>query len=150
MLLLFTMILFFALQNKAFSLGEKKNILKSQMLEIEARAQELGEQEILALSKKAKYFLEVLQAHQLSSQFFEFLKASCHLRVRFTGLDLSLENYRAALSGETESFQTLAEQLISLKENKNIQDLEVSGISLNPEGKVIFQLSFSFLETVLK
>lgn len=149
-LLVFIMILFFSFQGEVSSLEERKEDIRGQISEAEAQAREVGEQEIIILAEKIKHFFRLLGEHKFTSQFFEFLRVVCHPRVQFSSLDLYIEDYRIALSGKTESFQTLGEQLLSLQTNENIQELKVSNISLDQEGRVLFRLNLFLTETVLK
>lgn len=149
-LLVSTIILFLFFQGKASSLEGQRDSIKNQISEVETQAGEIGEQDIIVLAEKVKYFFGLLGEHKFSSQFFDFLRVACHPYVQFSSLDLSTKDYKIRLSGKTESFQTLGEQLLSLKENENIQDLKVSNISLDQEGRVTFQLTFTLAETVFK
>jgi len=143
--------LFFFLQAQVSSLDHQKQALERQLANITtSSSQKELEREISKLSEKIQDFSYILKDHKKSSKFFEFLQDSTHPKVQFVSLNLDVKNYQAHLTGKTENFKTLGEQLLILKQNKNIKGLDVSNIILDREGKVKFDLMFSFSQELIK
>jgi len=131
------------------SLQDKKQELQREIEKIISEREELKE-DILRSQDKIEDFKEVFQNHKFASRFFDFLESSCHAKVQFTSLNLGAESSVANLTGKTENFKTLGEQLLVFKGDKNIKGLEVSNISLDQDGKVRFNLTFNFASSLLK
>lgn len=107
-------------------------------------------QEMKLISEKINDFNALVKDHTISSNFLNFLQTYSHPKVQITSLQLDAENYKAKLSAETENFETLGEQILIFKQTNLINNLEISDIKLNEEGKVNFSLSFDFLKQIIK
>ena len=79
----------------------------------------------------------------ISTGIFVFLSAICHPRAQFTGLSVDENGSRLTLGLKTENFKTLGEQLLILKSNPQVSDVNFSGLSIDREGKIICSLSFN-------
>lgn len=100
------------------------------------------EKEIFRYQKKIDDLAFLLEEHLISSQVFEFLERVIHPRVLFSSFDFSPRDPRVKISGVTESFQTLGQQIFILKGNPLVKDLNLSGVSIRKEGEIIFTLDF--------
>jgi len=141
---------FFFLKNKISFLEERNEDLESQIAELEGEEEKELEEAILGFQEKIKIFKELFRDHKISSNFLSLLESSCHPKVQFTKLSLDTKNYQVNLEGKTESFQSLGEQLLILRKNENIKEFNLSNISLDREGKVNFDLTFSLVPEVFK
>ena len=141
---------FFFLKSEISSLGERKGELERQIIELEGEEEKELEEEILGWQEKIKVFKKIFEEHKISSNFFSLLESSCQTKVQLTGLNLVTEDSRVSLEGKTESFQSLGEQFLIFGENEKIEDLVLSNISLDREGKVNFSLTFFLLSEVFK
>jgi len=97
-------------------------------------------EELLGKQKKIDDFSIVLKEHKLTSQVFTFIENSTHPEVSFMDFDFNSQSSDLTLSGETSDFKTLGEQLLILQRQEDIEDIELSNISLVEEG-VDFSLS---------
>ncbi len=137
----------FFLQNQISDLETKKEELER---ELSSQAQKEVEKRLSKTSEKIEDFSELLEKHKISSKFFEFLKDSCHLKVYLTSLHLNNKDFLVELSGKTENFQTLGQQILIFQKKEEVKNLRVSDIVLDREGTVNFSLNFKFSENLIK
>lgn len=149
-LLLFTVILFFILQGRAASLKGKAENIQKEITALDKQTKEAGENRILEVSRRLKSFAGLLGEHKIASRVFEFVRSVCHPYVQFESFNVEIGNGRTSLTGTTENFGTLGQQLLVLTRNPNIQELKVGTISLGQDGKIKFQLSFILADSIFK
>jgi hypothetical protein len=106
--------------------------------------------EILTLEKnitnygdKIDTFSVLISNHKLGSQFFSFLKRITHPNVFYQGIDLDIKNNKVTLSGQTESFRTLGQQMSVLGNEEMVSDAQLSDININKEGRIEFSVVIS-------
>lgn len=138
---------FFFLQNQVSNLETRKGELERQL---SSQPQKEIEKRLVEISEKMEDFSEFFQEHKISSKFFEFLKDSCHQKVRLTSLYLNNKDFRVELSGKTEDFQTLGQQILIFQNREEVKDVKVSDVVLDREGAVNFSLTFNFSEDLIK
>lgn len=152
----FSLILILSLLGSYLFLGTQTSSLQGEKQDVRRKIEEIiGErrglkEDISGFQGKIEDFKEVFQNHKFTSIFFDFLESSCHLKVQFTSLSLDTESSVANLTGKTDNFKTLGEQLLVFKGDKNIKGLRVSNVSLDQDGKVRFSLTFTFSSSLLK
>ncbi len=100
------------------------------------------EDRVRGISQQLEKFSQIFSNHKISYIFFDFLRTNCHPNVRFSSLDLSPASGLVSLSGETSDYKSLQEQVLVLKNIKEISSLDVSDIILDKEGKITFKISF--------
>ncbi len=137
------------------SFFEKK--LSSQQEELTKRLQALKTPEEKELEEKVKiwekrlYFLKsILQEHLFSSRFFPFLEGKIHKSVVIKSIKFEPQVGKVSFTAQTDNFQNLGKQLFLLKEDERVSNLSLSKISLTSDGKVQFDISFSFNKEFLK
>ena len=118
-----------ALQNLEESLAKEKTS-ETQLLE----------KEILSYQKKIEDVDKLLTEHKLTSKVFEFLEKISHPKIQFSKFDFNLTGSQARVSGVTENFQTLGQQLLLLKKESLIKEVNLSEISLGKGEEVSFSL----------
>jgi Tfp pilus assembly protein PilN len=101
------------------------------------------EEELKSLRAKIEDFTPLLLNHQKSSNFFDFLEKNTHPKVFFTKLDLDTEGNHVGLSGQTDDFQILGQQLLIFQKTEFLQGLKLSKVEINKEGKVEFTFDLS-------
>lgn len=118
----------------------------------EARTEEIKDLERKVLEDKERIddFASLLDSHKRGSKFFSFLESLCHPRVFFSGINLDVEGDKVSLSGKAESFQVLGQQISILKEQRIINNVYLSELSLGKAGEVNFSLSFSINPQMFK
>jgi hypothetical protein len=108
------------------------------------------EQENFDYKKKIEAVTPFLEAHVLGSKFFEFLEDNTHPRIFFSKFNLSIEEAKVILSGKTDSFSTLEQQLSVFNQNPVVEGMSLTRVSLNKEGGIDFDLEIFLNETIFK
>ena len=129
-------------QRQAAVLVQKKVAAETETEQIIKNNAELS-QRMALVSQRLNDFSQLLKNHRLNSGIFVFLSAICHPRAQFTGLSVDENGSRLTLGLKTENFKTLGEQLLILKSNPRVSDVNFSGLSIDREGKIICSLSFN-------
>lgn len=107
------------------------------------------EKEILFRQKKINDFSTLLSQHLMSSNFFKVLEALTHPNIWFSEVSLDSDTSKVIISGETEDFQTLGQQLIIFQEAPAIIGSELSQISIG-RGRIQFTFLLSLDPQVFK
>jgi len=102
------------------------------------------EKEILTYQKKIDDFSILLADYRVSSRFFDFLEKIIHPKVFFSELNLSSKEGKVSLTGQTESFETLGQQILIFQKEEKLRGLKLAEIKIGKEGKIDFSLEISF------
>ena len=100
--------------------------------------------EIFAFDERLKRIGSVLSQHPIPSMIFAFLEETTHPRARFSNLNFSREGMRLTMSGETDSYATLARQIAFFEGDLNVTRLEFGGLTRNQNGSVRFTINIMF------
>lgn len=142
--------LYFILQTKISSLQAEKLNIEASILSLDSNTLNQDTQaQVGDIQKRLSDFSFILKAHQYPSYFFDFVRSFCHKKVQYTEVSLDTKTAQANLVGSADNFQALGEQLLILNENPNVLSSEVTGINLQKEGKVSFNLSLKFAPGIL-
>ncbi|MCJ7829541.1 hypothetical protein MUP50_00425 [Patescibacteria group bacterium] len=101
------------------------------------------EKELLPLEQKIADFAKLLSEHKKPLSIFEFFERICLPTVWFSSFDFTPGERKVIVSGKTDSFTTLEQQYLVLKQEPILKNINLSGISIDEEGGV----NFSFLLT---
>ena len=96
------------------------------------------EGEVLGYQEKIGDFSVLIKDHRFNSNLFSFLENLTHPKVWFSNFTLDSEIKKVKISGETESFQTLGQQLIIFQNEEHIKKVDLSNIALGERGKIEF------------
>lgn len=149
-LLLITILSYFFFAN---SLKKSEKVLTNleERLAREKTTEEIAlEKEVLSWQRKIEDFKKLMGEHLLASNFFSFLESNSHPQVFFSKIDLKPREGKVLLSGQTENFSQLWQQISILKSKKEIKELNLSNLSIGKEGKVDFSLDLSLEPTLFK
>lgn len=102
------------------------------------------EGELAPLAKKIDNFAELLQKHEKPLNIFNFLEEVSLPAVWFSDFAFSSENGEVIVSGEADSFITLEQQILILKQEPFVKNLSVSEVSMGEGGEVIFTFLIAF------
>jgi hypothetical protein len=105
------------------------------------------EKQIFETKKKVDNFSLLLNNHKYASQAFPLIEKLTHPDVFFSSFQMNVSTGEVMLTGVTENFQTLAQQIAALKGEKDISSLELSGLS-SENGKISFTLNFILSQEV--
>ena len=147
----FSIFLFIALLISYFilvSLEKKSGNILSSLEEtlLKERTPEMSslEKEILNEQKKIEDVSPFLEKHLFPSKVFEFFERNTLPRVFFSEINLNSLNSIAGLSGQTDSFLTLVQQLAIFEKEPLIEKVNINQVSITKGGKIEFSLNFSF------
>ncbi|MBU1015338.1 hypothetical protein KKI17_02790 [Patescibacteria group bacterium] len=101
-------------------------------------------------SKKLTGLVELAQTRRDVRQAFAALESVTHHLVYFTGTDFRTEEGTFGLSGRTETFRTLREQLEIFRAALDISTVELSDLALPAEGGVSFRVVLTLSPQVFK
>ena len=124
--------------------------LKKEWEETKTEEQIALEDELSAYEKKIESFSILINQHLFSSKVFEFIEKNTHPEVWFSNLDLNPMEGKVDLSGDTDNFVTLHQQVQILKANPLVKDLNLSEIAIGKEGRIAFDLNLIFDPSVFK
>jgi len=108
------------------------------------------ESEVRSYERKIKDFAPLLEEHLETSNIFSFLQKDCHPKVWFQQFSLDSRQNKVNLSGETQNFETLGQQILIFKYDKLVGDVKLEKVSLGKEGEINFSLSISLNPQIFK
>jgi len=101
------------------------------------------EKQLISQEKRINDFSKLIEQHFLPSKFFSFLERVSYPRIYFSDLILNTQQASVILSGSTDSFSSLGQQVLILEREELIKDISLSKVSISKEGKVILNLDLS-------
>lgn len=124
--------------------------IEEEIVKVGAPQDKFAEANVFSRSADIKFFSSIFNESSKTSKIFDFLETVTHPEVWFSKLDFNLKENKASLSGSTENFQTLGQQLAILRNQKFIQTIDLSNIDLNKEGQVEFDFKILFNKDIFK
>ncbi len=148
-LLSFCLILLIVFIISYFALGAYQKKLSKELFALEKALEKTAEEqrlekEIFDYQKKIKDMGILLDHHKFASNLFDFLEKVTHPKVWFSSFSLNLESAVVNLSGQSDNFEILGQQILILKKQEIIKNIDVSKISIAREKGVEFQLQLIF------
>lgn len=141
--LLITIVGFFLLRS-SIDKGEE------QLASIEAAFYNIRNEENLELEKKVlkgsdkiRNFSILSSAHLKPSSIFPLIEKVTHPLVWFSSFNFSTKDGALSLGGQAENFEVLGQEVIILREEESIKNVDLKNISTDKEGKISFTVSFS-------
>ena len=142
-LLFFSILGYFGLRHLIKNSEQKLTDLTAEVEKAKSPERKTLEEELKSLSAKIDDFTPLLLSHRKSSNFFNFLEENTHPKVFFTELNLDTKGNLVKLSGQTDDFLTLGQQLSIFQKSEFVQNLKLSKVEISKEGKVKFTFDFS-------
>lgn len=139
---------YFILRGQASALAQKKAAVEQERGALIAQNSDLTHK-MIGLSRSISDYLAIFKNHRLNSNLYEFLGGICHRRAQFTSLNIAETSNHISLGVKTESFKTLGEQLLILKEHPLIKETKFSGLNMGKDGKVTCVIDFDFDEKII-
>jgi hypothetical protein len=108
------------------------------------------EKEILVFKDKIDNFSEIFKDRNSIMGFFDFLEKNTHIKVMWKSSGFSktgernIKSYKLGLSGSTNSFITLAQQIIVLKSRPEVFSMKLSSLARETNGDVSFGIEIVF------
>jgi len=118
---------------------EFKNSKASLERDIKRKRQEIDE------------FSDLFNNHRSSVNYFDFIERNTHAKVRWYGSTLDLgEEIRVTISGHADNFIILAQQLLIFKKHPDIEEIDISMISMEETGGAEFGLEILLRPSLFK
>jgi hypothetical protein len=150
-LLLIASILAFFLLNRSFEKAESELQSLEETLSREKTQEEKDlEREVFGYQEKIEDFSELSKLHLYPSKFFNFFQELCHPQIWFSEFLLNLEDFNLSISGETENFSILGQQILIFQQEEKIKNTDLSEVSIGKEGKVNFTLDLYLKPEIFK
>ena len=128
----------------------KLNELTTAIQEKETPQAHTLETKILEAKQRIEVFANLISNHCQSSNLFSFLAQKCHQQAFFSDLKLNLKKQELVLGGKTESFKSLAEQMLILSKEEMIKDLSLNDANIGKEGNIEFELLLNLNPLIFK
>lgn len=129
---------YFVLNNSQKKAEKDIQLLDQELAAAAASPEAALEKEVLDYQKKINDFSSLLALHQYSSQIFPFIESITHPKVAFSDFSLEINKGSITLSGITDSFLTLDQQLTILKNEKLVKEVNLSDIAFEKDGRISF------------
>ena len=122
---------FFALnylnnEAKSYLLNLEKTLSEEKAPEIETL-----EEEILTYKEKFDDFSFLFENHTLATRFFEFLENKTHPRIFFSNIYLSPGQSEVSLSGLSDKFLSLGQQISIFKNERLVKNAILSNVAIS-------------------
>jgi len=132
--------------------------VKRMTLEIQKREQflKVGSSEkalqnnLKLIESRIESFADLLSRHYNVGNIFVFLESVCLPKVQFSDFKFDFSKERVVLSGETDNFMMLEQQLHILRQEPLIKKVNLSDVSTNEKGRVDFTFSLVFDPKIFK
>ncbi len=108
------------------------------------------EEKVLLLDKQLKNLGNLLGSHIYVSRALALLEETAHPKAQFKSFSVDAGKATMELAVSAESYLALAKQIVNFQTSPDILKAEITGISINPDGKVDFQAILDFKPEVLK
>jgi hypothetical protein len=113
-------------------------LLDEKLAAADASPEAVLAKEVLDYQKKIDDFSSLLASHTNSSSTFSLIESITHPKVFFSDFLLEINKKSITLSGKTDSFQTLDQQLSIFKNDKIIKEVNISNIVFEKDGRISF------------
>lgn len=131
---------YFHLSSEEFS----KKIKEKEKLLLKNETEKELENKIILYEGKIRNFKKLLSKHKNLRNVFNFIEQISHPDVWFKSFSFETESGSLTLTAETKNLMTVSQQIIILREQKEIIDkINLSNVGMNDKGKVNFSLELT-------
>ncbi len=130
--------------------NQKITTVQEEMAALNTSENKALEKEIAVAQYQINNFSDVLDSHQKSSVFFDFLKSVVHPGVTIQEFNLHTEEAMASLRAGAKNFQVVGEQILALREEGKVKKVALVDLSLNEEGEISFVLDLNLTPLLFK
>lgn len=107
-------------------------------------------EELLLYQNKIDDFAVLISEHKKTVNIFEFFERITHPNVWFSDFSFDSLGNAVKIFGQAESFVVLGQQMLILKKEEVIRNINLSDISIDEEGGINFSLRLIFENQVYK
>ncbi|MBI2624782.1 MAG: hypothetical protein HYW70_00380 [Candidatus Nealsonbacteria bacterium] len=134
---------------------QQKNVklldgLEEELLKSITPKERVLENQVLEQKKKIEDFAVLLSLQNKTLGFFETLEGVVHPKVWFNSFTLDTAGMKVSLSGKTESFADLEQQLLAFKNEKKIGEVILKDVKIEKGGNIAFDISLALTKEALK
>jgi Tfp pilus assembly protein PilN len=129
-------VIFFIIDTKVKEAMAEKVTVESQITELNKKIKEAGQNSkaVSELQPQLNGLKKVLENHPQARKLFDYLEANTALGIYYTDLGVEVENGQVSLEGVALDYNQVAQQFLIFDEDqKNIKEVELSGISKKEE-----------------
>jgi len=108
------------------------------------------EQKLASYQAKISDFSEISSKFYNTPKLFELFEKVTHPKVWFTQAKLNLKESKVELAGVVDTFFSLGQQMLTLKANASLSDINLSGVVIGEKREIKFVVSFSFDPEIIK
>lgn len=108
------------------------------------------EKEVFEKQDRIDDFAKLWQNYYYPLNFFTVLEKLSHPQVQFTEINLNVSEAKVGFSGQSETFEALAQQISILKSAEDIRDVYLSKISIGKFGGANFAISLVLAPNMFK
>lgn len=133
------------------NIQKELNGITQEITNIESKRDSAKEKLIVEADKKLNVVENLFKEHFYWSKLFLKIEELVDINVYFTESKFSFESEKVniSLSGNARTYTSLAQQMVSLKEDPLVEKVVVSDIALNENGGIKFNLTIAFLKKIL-
>lgn len=124
--------------------------LNSKLSEQGTREQILEKEFVLSAEKKINDFKQIYNAKPVFNVFFDKFEAWVYPRIFFSSSSINVGSAEVILEGETDSLQSVMQEMILLDAQTDILSYTVSNINIEDNGKVTFDLTLNVKPELFK
>lgn len=135
------------------SLNKNKNTVQALDQEIKQIMTEERvelEKEIIFIKEKIDKFSLLVNNRSIARPVFEIIERSTHPQAWFTDFSFETKESKLSLSGETQNFITLWQQIFIFQQEEKINRLELVNFSINEKGLINFEADLYFNPDIFK
>jgi hypothetical protein len=148
--LLFSIIGFFLLNHFLGQVQNRLTELEAALVKKVAPEKLALKQEVLNYQEKIDNFSILITQRLESLKFFTAFEKIVHPQVWFSEFSLNSKGGIVVLSGQSQSFEALEQQLSVIKDTEWIKDFKLETVSITEEKKIDFSLIIFFDPKILK
>ena len=115
--------------------GERKILLEQRDAQRERVVADFGE--------RAQQVRGILSSHRATSKVFVLLENSVHSRITLRQFNFDFSQSKLDILGATDSYNTLAEQIILWDQDSNIKYSRISDFNVGTDGRLTFVASLT-------
>lgn len=143
-LFLFVVIAFFILNNSIKKSQESLKSLEQDLAKENTTENAALKKEVLDYQGKINDFSKLIDQHLANTEIFPLIEKKSHPKVWFSQATINSRGDTVSLSGYTQSFESLGQQLLIFREEALVKSAALEKVSIGKEGKIEFNLLLSF------
>jgi phosphate/sulfate permease len=132
------------------SLEKKKKEYQERIEAVKTKEIKELEQKIELIQTQLRDAEKIAKEKYFTQKFFDFLEKNKVTGIKINSAEFDFEKKQAKISAEGPDYLSVSKQLKVFESLPEIKDFSVSEVSLEKEGKVKVNFSFSFKEDLIK